>query len=68
MTTQSPLPRAELLRPKAACALLGIGRTKLWQLSEQDPRFPRKIVLGPRCVGWRAEALHRYLRDVEAEG
>ena len=55
--TARPLPPAQLSRPKAACALLGIGRTKLWQLSEQDPRFPRKIVLGPRCVGWRTDAL-----------
>ncbi|MFU2486905.1 helix-turn-helix transcriptional regulator [Thauera sp. WH-1] len=65
--TARPLPPAQLLRPKAACALLGIGRTKLWQLSEQDPRFPRKIVLGPRCVGWRTDALNGYLRTLEQE-
>lgn len=64
----TPLPSAQLLRPKAACALLGIGRTKLWQLSERDPRFPRKIVLGPRCVGWRIDALNDYLRVCEQEG
>lgn len=62
------LPPAQLSRPKAACALLGIGRTKLWQLSEIDPRFPRKIVLGPRCVGWRTDALLDYLRLCEQEG
>ena len=65
--TARPLPPAQLLRPKAACALLGIGRTKLWQLSERDPRFPRKIVLGPRCVGWRTDALIGYLRTLEQE-
>lgn len=59
---------AQLSRPKAACALLGIGRTKLHHLSERDPRFPRKIVLGPRCVGWRTDALLDYLRLCEQEG
>lgn len=66
-TTSSALPPA-LSRPKAACALLGIGRTKLHQLSERDPRFPRKVVLGPRCVGWRTDALLDYLRLCEQEG
>lgn len=66
--TRSPLPPAQLSRPKAACALLGIGRTKLHQLSERDPRFPRKVVLGPRCVGWRTDALLDYLRLCEQEG
>lgn len=64
----APLPTAQLSRPKAACAILGVGRTKLHQLSETDPRFPRKIVLGPRCVGWRTDALLDYLRLCEQEG
>ncbi len=66
--SNSNLPPAQLSRPKAACALLGIGRTKLHHLSERDPRFPRKIVLGPRCVGWRTDALLDYLRLCEQEG
>lgn len=56
-----------LLRPKHVCALLKIGRTKLHTLSEADPRFPRKIVLGPRCVGWRREAIEAYLIRCESE-
>ena len=67
-SSSSTLPPAQLSRPKAACALLGIGRTKLHHLSERDPRFPRKIVLGPRCVGWRTDALLDYLRLCEQEG
>lgn len=64
---KSAPPPASLLRPKDACILLGIGRTKLHHLSERDPRFPRKIVLGARCVGWRTEALNDYLRTCERE-
>lgn len=60
---QPPAPM--LMRPKDVCVLLGIGRTKLHNLSENDPRFPRKVVLGARCVGWRAEAIHDYLRVCE---
>lgn len=65
---KSTPPAAILARPKDACTLLGIGRTKLHHLSERDPRFPRKIVLGARCVGWRIDALHDYLRTCEREG
>lgn len=64
----APLPTAQLSRPKSACIILGVGRTKLHQLSETDPRFPRKIILGPRCVGWRTDALLDYLRLCEQEG
>ena len=50
-----------LLRPAMACAVLGISRTGLHRLSENDPTFPRKIVLSKRCVGYRAESLNSWL-------
>lgn len=65
---KSAPPPAFLARPRDACSILNVGRTKLHQLSEEDPRFPRKIVLGARCVGWRVDALHDYLRTCEREG
>ena len=55
-----------LLRPAKACAYLGVSRTELHRLSENDPTFPRKIVLGPRCVGFRTVALDRWLAAKEA--
>lgn len=54
-----------ILRPAAACKYLGIGRTKLHFLHEQDPTFPRKIRFSPRCVGWRIESLDAWLEKKE---
>lgn len=55
-----------LLRPAQACAYLGISRTALHRLSENDPSFPRKLVIGPRCVGFRTSALDSWLVAKEA--
>jgi len=49
------------LRPADACRYLGIGRTKLHNLSETDPDFPKKIRISPRCVGWTREQLDAWL-------
>lgn len=55
-----------LLRPATACAFLGISRTGLHRLSENDPTFPRKIVISRRCVGYRAESLAAWLAAKES--
>jgi prophage regulatory protein len=55
-----------LLRPAMACAFLGISRTGLHRLSENDPTFPRKIVLSKRFVGYRAESLAAWLLGKES--
>lgn len=57
-----------LLRPAEACTYLGIGRTKLHYLSENDPDFPRKIRLSARCVGFRRESLDAWLAAKEKGG
>jgi prophage regulatory protein len=48
-------------RPADAALYLGVGRTKLHFISENDPDFPRKIRLSPRCVGWRKKSLDQWL-------
>ncbi|MBA4501844.1 helix-turn-helix transcriptional regulator [Marinobacterium marinum] len=58
--------KTELLRTKAAAALLGVSTTTLWRLEQSDPTFPRKIVITSRCVGWRAESLLNWLEGKEA--
>lgn len=54
-----------VLRPEEAATFLGVSRRTLYQLSETDPNFPRKIVFSARCVGWRRESLEQYLRTKE---
>lgn len=54
-----------ILRPAQACQYLGISRTSLHYLHEQDPTFPRKIRLGARAVGWRRESLDSWLEAKE---
>lgn len=60
MTTRRT-PEPVVLRPKAACSYLGMGRTKLHELHETDPTFPRKIRFSTRCVGWRRADLDAWL-------
>lgn len=55
------------LRPAEAADYIGVGRTKLHDLSENDPTFPRKIRLSQRCVGYRRESLDAWLAAKEAE-
>lgn len=52
-----------VLRPKDASAYLGFGRTKLHELHETDPTFPRKIRFSTRVVGWRKADLDAWLEQ-----
>jgi predicted DNA-binding transcriptional regulator AlpA len=55
-----------MLRPASACVFIGVSRTALHRLSENDPSFPRKIVISKRCVGYRTEALEGWLLAKES--
>lgn len=66
MNTTATTSSAALLRPQQASTYLGISRTSLHRLSETDPTFPRKVVISPRCVGYRADSLASWLKAKEA--
>ena len=57
----------EILRPKVASQYTGLSRRCLYDLSERDPDFPRKLVFSSRCVGWRRESLDEWLAIKEAK-
>ncbi|GGY85370.1 helix-turn-helix transcriptional regulator [Marinobacter zhanjiangensis] len=60
-------PEQAFFRVADACIYLGMGRTKLHQLSETDPDFPRKIRISPRCVGWTRGQLDAWLEAKQRE-
>ncbi len=57
----------QILREKALCSLLSIGKSKLRTMI-RDGHFPRPIVLGPpgsRAVGWKSSDVCRWLDERE---
>ena len=42
-------------------ALTGFGNTKIWDLSRDDPDFPKPIKLSKQCTVWRADELYKWL-------
>jgi prophage regulatory protein len=40
----------------------GLSKTTRWRLM-RDGQFPQKIQLGPRAVGWRAEAIIQWCQE-----
>lgn len=56
----------EILRLKEAAFYLGVSTVTLWRLGENDPRFPSKIRMSARCVGYRKSDLDAWLAGQEA--
>lgn len=52
---------SEFVRIPDAAEMLGMGPTKMNSIHDTDPSFPRKIRLGPRCVGFMRRDLIAWL-------
>ena len=52
----------EILRPQDVCDRLRISRSTLYSWLAQG-RFPRQSRYGVRAVGWRADAVERWMRE-----
>jgi prophage regulatory protein len=59
-------PHQRILRLREVCALTGLGRSFIYQL-QADGRFPQRIKLGARAVGWVADEVQKWLSDRIAE-
>jgi prophage regulatory protein len=50
----------KVLRLPQVCSLTGLGRSLIYQM-EADLRFPQRIKLGTRAVGWLEQEVHAWL-------
>ena len=53
-----------ILRIAAVIQLVGLSRTTLWRL-EKAGKFPRKVRLSERLVGYHTAAVHRWIEERE---
>lgn len=59
----SPSQRyVQILRLPAVCRATGLGRSMVYQL-EAANRFPRRIKIGARAVGWIEAEIQSWLAD-----
>jgi prophage regulatory protein len=52
----------KILRLPQVCDLTGLGRSVIYQM-EADLRFPKRIKLGTRAVGWLEQEVHTWLAN-----
>jgi len=53
-------PRLEVLRLPDVCRVTGLCRSSIYQL-EAEQRFPRRIKVGARSVGWIDQEVQEWL-------
>lgn len=54
-------PNERALRLKQVCQLTGLGRSMIYQM-QAEGRFPQRIKLGERAVGWLESEVRDWLR------
>ncbi len=64
MTHHSTAPGQplQILRLPQVCKVTGLGRSMIYQL-ESDRRFPCRVRIGARAVGWVESEVQRWLAD-----
>jgi len=51
-----------ILRLRQVCELTGLGRSCIYQL-QAERRFPQRIKIGVRAVGWLEDEVRNWLAD-----
>lgn len=47
-------------------AITGLSRSEIYR-REAEGRFPQRVVLGPRCVGWLENEVYDYISQHAAK-
>ena len=61
-TSPRPAKNARILRLPQVCSVTGYGRSMIYQL-EAARRFPSRIKLGARAVGWTEGEVQEWLQQ-----
>jgi len=51
------------LRPNDVVKKLGVGKSTIWRWAQELHDFPKKIVLGPRCVVFMESELDAFIES-----
>ena len=60
--SQTFAPPVQILRLPQVCKVTGLGRSMIYQL-ESERRFPTRVRIGSRAVGWVESEVQRWLAD-----
>ncbi len=54
----------QILRLPKVMELTGKSRTTLWR-DEREGRFPKRVKIGPRAVGWLRSSVEKWLQELK---
>ena len=54
----------QILRLPKVMELTGKSRTTLWR-DEKEGRFPKRVKIGPRAVGWLRSSVEKWLQELK---
>ena len=61
VTERAPVGTIQVLRLPQVCKMTGLCRSSIYQM-EAEKRFPRRIKIGSRSVGWIESEVQNWLR------
>jgi len=62
----SLLSQKEVFREKEVIKIFGKSRSSIWR-DEKEGRFPRRVKIGVRAVGWLRSSLESHLRGLKEQ-
>lgn len=66
MARQTPATQTSIIRPSSLRGAVGLSRWTILRL-EKEGKFPRRIQLSARAVGWRSDEVQVWM-DARARG